>query len=78
MWRGYTSNSSSPGAEIASQQELRTRGKLQHITLATSELFWTGQNANEWQETAKTNESRNNSMTVTAERSAITVNYLTQ
>jgi len=67
---GYTSNSSSPGAEVASQQELRTRGKLQHITLASSELFWTGQNATEWQATAKTNDARNNSMTVTVEMSA--------
>jgi len=78
MWTWYTSNSSSPGAEVASQQELRTRGKLQHITLACSELFWIGQNATEWQETAKTNDARNNSMTVAVERSAVTVNYLTQ
>ena len=74
----YTPNSSSPGAEVTSQHELRTRGKLPDITLEYSQIFLTGQNATELQGTAKTNDSRNNSMPVTVEKSAITVNYLTQ
>jgi hypothetical protein len=32
----YTPNSSSPGAEVTSQHELRTRGKLPDITLEYS------------------------------------------